>query len=75
VTLDIPIRFAASRAAAVTVCVPLLSVVVSSVTEYGAALSSLPINFEPTQNDTPTTPTSSVALAVKLTDPDRIEFG
>src|SRR5947208_3397681 len=63
---------AASRASAVSVCVPAAAVVVSHVTAYGAVVSSTP-RFAPSSlNCTPTTPTLSVAFAVTLTLPDTV---
>src|SRR5438128_618925 len=57
---------AASRATAVTLCEPLLAVVVFQETEYGATVSSAP-RFTPSSlNCTPTTPTLSVALAATV---------
>src|SRR5256885_1769470 len=57
---------AASRATAVSVCEPLLAVVVFQETEYGAAASSTPRLAPSSRNCTPTTPTLSEALAVTL---------
>src|SRR5882762_10632459 len=60
---------AASRATAVSVCEPLLAVVVFHEIEYGAAVSSSP-RFAPSRrNWTPTTPTLSDAFAVTVVVP------
>ena len=60
---------AASRATAVSVCEPLLAVVVFHETVYGAVVSSAP-RFAPSRrNWTPTTPTLSDALAVTVVVP------
>src|SRR3954451_2273441 len=59
---------AASRATAVSACVPFATVVVSHAAAYGAALNSAP-RFAPSSlNCTPTTPTLSAAVAVSATD-------
>src|SRR5205807_1799558 len=63
---------AASRATAVSVCEPLLAVVVFQETEYGAAASSTPRLAPSSRNCTPTTPTSSEALAVTLVVPPTV---
>src|SRR5204862_6057358 len=54
---------AASRAIAVKVCEPLLAVVVSTDTEYGAVVSSAAIGAPSAKNCTPATPTLSEAFA------------
>src|SRR5438093_10228533 len=60
---------AASRATAVSVCVPFVAVSVFHVIEYGAVLSSAP-RFAPSSlNCTPTTPTLSLAVAVTVVVP------
>src|SRR5882762_3725700 len=59
-------RPAASRATAVSVCEPLLALVVFQETEYGAAASSTPRLAPSSRNCTPTTPTLSEALAVTV---------
>src|SRR5207249_7724912 len=61
---------AASRATADKVCEPLLAVVVSQGTEYGAVVSSAPRVAPSSLNCTPTTPTLSVALADTVTGPE-----
>src|SRR2546427_1223400 len=63
---------AASRATAVSVCEPLLAVVVFQETEYGAAASSTPRLAPSSRNCTPTTPTLSEALAVTLVLPPTV---
>src|SRR5437773_3049042 len=63
---------AASRATAVSVCEPLLAVVVFQETEYGAAASSTPRLAPSNRNCTPTTPTLSEALAVTLVVPPTV---
>src|SRR5205809_612171 len=63
---------AASRATAVSVCEPLLAVVVFQETEYGAAASSTPRLAASSRNCTPTTPTLSAALAVTLVVPPTV---
>src|SRR5436190_593068 len=62
----------ASRATAVSVCEPLLAVVVFQETEYGAAASSTPRLAPSSRNCTPTTPTLSEALAVTLVVPPTV---
>src|SRR5207244_2936905 len=54
---------AASRAVAVSVCVPLLAVFVSHEIEYGAVVSSAPRLAPSSLNWTPATPTLSLAFA------------
>src|SRR5207247_1533838 len=63
---------AASGATAVSVCGPLLAVVVFQETEYGAAASSTPRLAPSSRNCTPTTPTLSEALAVTLVVPPTV---
>src|SRR5204863_405764 len=63
---------AASRATAVSVCEPLLAVVVFQETEYGAAASSTPRLAPSSRNCTPTTPMLSEALAVTLVVPPTV---
>src|SRR6267378_1828328 len=61
---------AASRATAVSVCEPLLAVVVSQETAYGGAVvSSTPRLAPSSRNWTPATPTLSDALAVTVMVP------
>src|SRR6267378_4924082 len=60
---------AASRATAVSVCAPLLAVVVSQGTAYGAVVSSRPRLAPSRRNWTPATPTLSDALAVTVVVP------
>jgi hypothetical protein len=60
---------AASRATALSVCEPLLAVVVFHATAYGALGSSPPSAAPSSVNCTPTTPTLSDALAVTVIDP------
>src|ERR1051325_5861481 len=62
---------AASRATAVTECVPLDAVLVSHEVEYGAVISSAPTLAPSTLNCTPTTPTFADALAVTEVVPVR----
>src|SRR5439155_11711474 len=57
---------AASRATAVTLCAPLLVVVVFQEIEYGATVSSTPRSAPSSLNCTPTTPTLSVAFAATM---------
>src|SRR3989442_15412506 len=66
---------AASRATAVSVCEPLLAVVVFHDIEYGAAGSSPPRLAPSNRNCTPTTPTLSEALAVTLVVPPTVAPG
>src|SRR5512134_2809935 len=68
-TAVVPTLFAASRASAVTVCGPSLTSVVSHTTSYGGTRSSAPRFTPSTLNCTPTTPTSSLAVAVISTVP------
>src|SRR5439155_9063908 len=64
---------AASRATALSVCVPFATVVVFHVTLYGAPVSSVPRLAPSSLNCTPATPTLSVALAETVTDePDTV---
>src|SRR4029077_8186061 len=60
---------AASRATAVSVCEPLLAVVVFQEAAYGAVVSSTPRLAPSRRNCTPATPTLSDALAVTLIVP------
>ena len=60
---------AASRATAVSVCVPLVAVAVFQLTEYGLVVSSAPRFTPSSRNCTPTTPTLSEALAETVTVP------
>src|SRR5205823_1235260 len=63
---DVCVLPAASRATAVSVCVPFAAVVVSHESEYGAVMSSAP-RFAPSSlNCTPTTPTLSLVVAVTV---------
>src|SRR5439155_21030177 len=62
----------ASRATAVTLCKPLLAVVVFQETEYGATVSSTPRIAPSSLNCTPTTPTLSVARAATVTVPANV---
>src|SRR5207245_944158 len=68
-----PVFPAASRATAVRVWEPLPVAVVSHVIEYGAVVSSGPRLDPSSLNWTPTTPTSSTALAATVTGPDTVE--
>src|SRR5262245_11443367 len=64
---------AASRATALTVCVPFAMLVVFHVVEYGDDVSSLPRLVPSTRNWTPATPTLSLAFAVTATEaPDTV---
>ena len=65
----VPTLLAASRASAVSVCEPSATVVVSQITLYGAAVTSLPRFMPSTLNWTPTTPTLSVAVACTSNEP------
>src|SRR5437867_2894570 len=58
---------AASRATAVSVCEPLVAVVVFHETAYGTVVSSAPRLAPSSLNWTPTTPTLSDAFAVTVT--------
>src|SRR5436309_14111278 len=58
---------AASRATAVSAWLPLAAPVVFHETAYGALVSSAPRLLPSSLNCTPTTPTSSLALAVTVT--------
>src|SRR6185503_19906545 len=60
---------AASRATAVSVCVPLLAAVVSQETAYGVVVSSAPRLAPSRRNWTPATPTLSDALTVTVRVP------
>jgi hypothetical protein len=61
---DVALLPAASRATAVSVCVPLLVVVVFHETEKGATTSSVPRAAPSRRNLTPATPVLSDAVAV-----------
>ena len=63
---------AASRAMAVMVCEPSLTEAVSQGIEYGALVSSAPKLTLSILNCTPTTPTLSEALALKLVVPETL---
>ena len=63
---------AASRAMAVIVCKPSLTDAVFQGIEYGALVSSAPKLTLSILNCTPTTPTLSEALAVKLVVPETV---
>src|SRR5205814_221915 len=63
---------AASRATAVKVCEPLLAVVVSTDTEYGAVVSSAAIGAPSAKNCTPATPTLSEAFAATVIVPETV---
>src|SRR5437867_12774670 len=54
------------------VCEPLLALVVSQGTEYGAAVSSAPALTPSNWNCTPTTPTLSEALALTVIVPETV---
>ncbi len=71
--VDVPVLPAASRARTVMVCAPFESVVVSSVKLYGLVVSSVPITVPSTSSVTPTTPMLSVALALTVVVPERVE--
>ena len=60
---------AASRATALSVCAPLLAVVVFQVIEYGATVSSAPRLTPSTRNCTPATPMLSAAVAAMVMVP------
>src|SRR6202035_2667952 len=63
---------AASRATAVSVCEPLLALVVFHETEYGAVVCSTPKLAPSRRNCTPATPTLSDALALTVTVPETV---
>src|SRR6266513_403930 len=63
---------AASRAMAVIVCEPSLTEAVFQGIEYGALVASAPRLTLSILNCTPTTPTLSEALAVKLVVPETV---
>src|SRR6267142_4723 len=63
---------AASRATAVTVCEPSLTVAVFQETEYGALVSSAPKLLPSILNCTPATPTLSEASACTVSVPDTV---
>jgi len=63
---------AASRAMAVSVCEPLLAVVVSQEIEYGAFASSAPLLTPSNRNWTPATPRLSDAVAVTVIVPETV---
>src|SRR5438034_7876440 len=64
---DVVVLPAAPRATAVSVWLPLVTVVVSHVLVYGPAASSVPRLAPSTLNCTPTTPTLSLAVAETVT--------
>jgi len=69
---DVVMFPAASRAVAVSVCVPLVAVVVIHDIEYGDAVSSAP-RFAPSSlNWTPVTPTLSDAVADTVVIPEMV---
>src|SRR4051812_5831313 len=63
---DVVVLPAASRATAVSVCVPDDAVVVFHAIEYGAVVSSAPRLAPSSLNWTPTTPTLSLAVALTV---------
>src|SRR5688500_2780171 len=63
---------AASRARAVSVCAPLLEVLVFQATSYGAVVSSPPTWVPSTKNLTPDTLTLSDAVAAIVTPPESV---
>src|SRR5438034_60042 len=66
---DVVVLPAASRAVAVSVCVPFVAVFVSHEIEYGAVVSSA-LRLAPSSlNCTPAMPTLSVAFALTVMDP------
>src|SRR5207245_668045 len=67
--LDVAMLFAASQTLSLHVALPSSAVVVSHVTEYGDVVSSAPRLAPSSWNWTPTTPTSSEALAVTVMMP------
>src|SRR5205814_1766933 len=69
---DVALLPAASRATAVSECGPFASDPVLHVTLYGEEVSSAPMGVVPSRNDTPTTPTLSLALAETSTLPDTL---
>src|SRR5207253_3058431 len=70
---DVVVLPAASRATAVSVCVPLVAIVVSHTAVNGEAVSSAPRLAPSSLNCTPTTPMLSVAVAVTVTPPETVE--
>ena len=66
-TAEVVLLPAASRATAVSVCPPLLALVLSQVIAYGAVVSSAPRLAPSSLNCTPTTPTLSAAVAATAT--------
>src|SRR5688500_11368172 len=70
----VPVRPAASRATAPIVCAPFGAPAVFQVAVNGAATSSAPSGTPSRKNWTPTTRTSSDALAVRVTLPARPAF-
>ncbi|HEX2402362.1 MAG TPA: hypothetical protein VHJ79_20615, partial [Mycobacterium sp.] len=62
--LLVVVRPALSRATAVSVCAPLVALVVFQFVEYGAAVTSAPRLTPSSLNCTPATATLSLAVAV-----------
>src|SRR5688572_32423926 len=69
---DVVVLPAASRATAVSVCGPSITVVVSQLTEYGEMVSGRPSCTPSTKNVTAATPLSSPALALTGTVPNTV---
>src|SRR5207247_2500661 len=69
---EVPVLLAASRAMALSVCVPAVAVLVFQLTEYGAVVSSAPRAPPSSWNWTPATPPRSEELAVTVTGPDTV---
>ena len=69
---DVVVLPAASRATAVSVCDALVAGVVSQPNSYGAVVCSAPTFAPSTWNCTPTTPTSSDAVAVIVVVPETV---
>ena len=70
---EVAVLLAASRAIALKVWEPGTADVVSQLTEYGAVVSSAPRAAPSSWNWTPTTATSSDALAETATGPETVE--
>ena len=63
---------AASRACAVTVCLPFVANIVFQLSSYGAVVSSAPSCEPSTKNCTRATPTLSAAVAVTIVVPETV---
>src|SRR5262245_52105045 len=69
---DVDLFPAASRATAVSWCVPFAAPIVFHGIEYGAVVSSVPRGLPSNLNCTPTTPTASDASAAMVNDPTTV---